>query len=261
MKQIKTNYHTHCDLCNHAKGTIEDYVIQAIENGFTAIGISDHAPLDFLEERSVRMPMSMYPEYKRQLKHAIVHYLDYILIYRSLEIEYFEHLDTHYQSLLEELDYLILGQHYIQINDQMISTYRLKSLEELKTYTKTVIKAMRTGYFKILAHPEIFLLHQPNFTEEINEMCKSIILTAKETNTLLEMNANGFRKKLQVSEGKSYRIYPRTEFWQIVKDLNAKTIISADAHDPKQLMDDAMVQTYEFARHLSIAVEEELVLD
>jgi len=261
MKRIRNNYHTHCDLCHHAQGNIEAYVLQAIKNGFTAIGISDHAPFDFLEDRSVRMSMSDYPEYKRQLKQSIVHYLDYILIYRSLEIEYFYGLNAHYEQLSKSLDYLILGQHYIQVNDQFVSTYHIKTSAELKQYKDTVIQAMHTGYFKILAHPEIFLLHQAVFTDEIIKLCKEIITAAKDTNTLLELNANGFRKRKQTVDGQTFRIYPRKKFWQLVKALDAKTIISADAHHPNQLMDEAMVEAYQFAKDLSIEVEEELVLD
>ena len=41
---MKTNYHTHNYRCNHATGTASDYVEEAIKNGFSEIGISDHLP-------------------------------------------------------------------------------------------------------------------------------------------------------------------------------------------------------------------------
>ena len=261
MRRYIANYHTHCDLCKHATGKIEDYVIKAIENGFQAIGISDHAPLDFLQERSVRMEMKEYPEYIRQLKQAIVHYLEYILIYRALEIEYFDHLHSHYQELLEHLDYLILGQHYIEIDDKLLSVYRIKTIEEMSLYKDTVIKAMNSGYFTILAHPDIFLINQGELTEEIKDICREIIQAAKDTNTILELNANGFRKKKHEVNGQFYMQYPRIEFWEIVKELNPRVMINADAHHPDQLVDKAIDLAYEMARHLSLEVEEELVLD
>ncbi|QWC00699.1 histidinol-phosphatase [Mycoplasmatota bacterium] len=261
IQKYKANYHTHCHLCKHAIGTVEDYVIKAIENGFQAIGISDHAPLDFLEERSVRMAVKDYPKYIQELKHAIVHYLEYILIYRSLEIEYFDFLHKHYDDLLSHLDYLILGQHYIQDGDELKSIYKIKTLNELNIYKNTVIKAMNTGYFKILAHPDIFLINQGKLNQDILNMCEEIIDAAMKNNVLLELNANGLRKKKHKEDGKWYPKYPRNEFWEIVNKKKAKTIISADAHDPKHLVDEAMDKAYELARHLSLEVEEELVLD
>ena len=261
MKKIISNYHTHCNLCNHALGSIEDYILQAINDGFTDIGISDHAPFDFLNERSVRMSINDFESYKGQLDDAIVHYSKQINIYKGIEIEYFKHMDDHYQALKQTLDYLILGQHYIDFNSKLISTYHIHTMEELTHYKDTVVEAMRTGYFKILAHPEICFLHQPVFTKAMIDISREIIETAKATNTLLEINANGFRKKKQVTHGYTYRIYPREEFWLLVKDIGAKTIISADAHKPKQLMDHAMKQAYKFADDMSLEVEEALVFN
>ena len=41
------NLHTHTYRCNHASGKDEEYVIKAIENGYSTIGFSDHAPYLF----------------------------------------------------------------------------------------------------------------------------------------------------------------------------------------------------------------------
>lgn len=261
FKKYKANYHTHCDLCKHAVGKVEDYVIKAIENEFDAIGISDHAPLDFLEDRSLRMSVEDYPLYITELKNAVVNYLDYILIYRSVEIEYFDFLHDHYEKLLSELDYLILGQHYINDGDKLTSVYKIKTMHELEIYKNTVIHAMRTGYFKILAHPDIFLINQGELSEEIISMCIEIISVAKKENVLLELNANGFRKDKHSKNGKSYYKYPREEFWQLVSLQKAQVIISADAHHPDHLVDEAVDQANKMARDLSLEVVEELVLD
>ncbi|MCF7924102.1 MAG: histidinol-phosphatase [Candidatus Izimaplasma sp.] len=260
-KPFNRNYHTHCYLCKHAKGTIEDYIVEAINKEFKAIGISDHAPLDFLEDRSLRMASEDYPLYLKQMKQALVKYYEYILIYKSLEIEYFDFLHKHYENLLNELDYLILGQHYIKDNNQLKSVFKIKTYAELKIYKETIINAMRTNYFKIIAHPDIFLINQPEISEEVLSLCKEIILVAKEENVLLEINANGFRKKKHDRNGKTLYQYPRKEFWKLVKDMNAPAIISADAHHPKHLSDYAISEAQKMIRDLSLEVEEELVLD
>ena len=41
------NFHTHTFRCHHAEGSDEDYVLQAIKNGYDTIGFSDHAPYLF----------------------------------------------------------------------------------------------------------------------------------------------------------------------------------------------------------------------
>ena len=40
---LKTNWHTHTKRCGHAKGTDEEYVLEAIAAGVKSLGFSDHA--------------------------------------------------------------------------------------------------------------------------------------------------------------------------------------------------------------------------
>ena len=40
----KKNYHTHTARCMHAVGTDEEFILAAIEAGYTVIGFSDHSP-------------------------------------------------------------------------------------------------------------------------------------------------------------------------------------------------------------------------
>ena len=40
----KVNFHTHTYRCKHAVGNEEDYVIEAINQNLTTLGMSDHGP-------------------------------------------------------------------------------------------------------------------------------------------------------------------------------------------------------------------------
>ena len=44
---ITANFHTHTPRCHHAKGSEREYIEQAIANGFTTLGFSDHVPQPF----------------------------------------------------------------------------------------------------------------------------------------------------------------------------------------------------------------------
>ena len=255
---VRTNYHTHMYLCKHANGTVEDYVKEAINNNFTDIGMSDHAPWDMLHDRSVRMEVSDYPIYLKELNNSIEKYKDQINIYKGLEIEYFKNQDQTYKRLLEDVDYLTLGQHYIEMNNSLISVYRIKSIQELTIYKDTIIEAMRKKYFKFISHPDIFLFSQKNLSKEVLQLCEEIILAAKEENVLLEINANGFRKGSFMVDGEERFKYPRQEFWELVKKHDVSCLISSDAHDPKLLMDWAVEHAVKFSKALNLRVVEEL---
>ena len=76
---MKTNYHTHHYLCKHATGSVEDYVKEAIKEGFCEIGISDHGPIN--AEAFPRMSMDEFNNiYLAELEEAIIKYQDKIKI-------------------------------------------------------------------------------------------------------------------------------------------------------------------------------------
>ena len=258
---IKSNYHTHMYLCRHAEGTVEDYVKEAIRLGFKEIGISDHAPWIELIDRSVRMYKSDYPIYKRELKEAIKKYSDKIKIYKGLEIEYFKNADDYYKKLLKDMDYLTLGQHYIEKDDKLFSIYKIYSIEDLTIYKNTLIEAMNTGYFKFISHPDIFLFSRKELNPEILKLAEEIIIAAKEKNIPLEINANGIRKGKFYIDGEVRYKYPRKEFWELVKKHNARCIISSDAHKPELLFDEAILEAIKFSKDIHLEVEEVLAFD
>jgi len=260
-KVMKANYHTHTYLCNHAVGNVDDYVKKAIEYGFHTLGMSDHAPFIFLQDRSVRMGIEDYPIYLEELRVAADKYKGKIKLYKGLEIEYFTSETNHYKDLLKDLDYLTLGQHYIEVDNKLKSVYHLTSIKDLQIYVSTVITAMKTGYFKFVSHPDIFLFSQVELNDEIIYLSKLLIEAAEKYDVALEINANGIRKGTIYVNGKKRYRYPRKEFWELVRGKNIKVIISADAHKPELLFDEAILEAYKFAKDIGIEVEEELVID
>ena len=59
------NYHTHTYRCNHATGTEEEYINNAIALGFKELGFSDHAPFAFEDgvEAGYRVPTKLAKDY------------------------------------------------------------------------------------------------------------------------------------------------------------------------------------------------------
>ena len=46
-KRLRVDLHNHTTLCNHATGTVEEYVKRAIELGINEYGFACHAPMNF----------------------------------------------------------------------------------------------------------------------------------------------------------------------------------------------------------------------
>jgi len=258
MKYIE-NYHTHCYLCRHAKGTVEDYIKKAIEYGMKTIGMSDHAPFPYIGDRSIRMDEDELSTYIQELEKVKETYGNQIRIVKGLEVEYYPEQESYIRSLYKQFEYLILGQHYIQIGHDLKSVYHIKSIDELRRYKEETIQAMSTKMYRILAHPDILLYNQGVVSDEVLGLCQEIIDAAIQYDVYLEINANGFRKPQHVENGVNYYRYPRKAFWELVSKSKAKVVIGADAHHPDHLKDAYIEQAMKFAKDLSIEVEEELV--
>lgn len=277
MKNINTNYHTHIYLCKHAVGDIADYCERAIELGYLELAISDHCPLTnelITQIYTRRMSMEQYFDiYLPSIAENKVKYKDKIKLFGALEAEYFEEMHEIYPKLLKELDFLILGQHYFKYNNRFISVYSQLSIDMLKTYCDTVCHAMDLGYFKILAHPDIFCWGYPFWDDICIEVTNKIIESAIKNNVILEINVNGIRNcenthrytthpstKNNKKEEHHYA-YPNYEFFKIVSESAAQVIINDDAHDPNHLHDKYTIQALEFAEDLKINVLESIKME
>ena len=262
-----SNYHTHIYLCKHASGTIEEYLNKAISLGYQVLGISDHGPLsDELTSllRSRRMSIREYKdEYLSVLNKLKNEYSSKITLLRAVEIEFYEEYITQITKMREELDYLVLGQHEIIINGSYKSVYsKTFNKDDIKVYVDTVVKAMNTGLFKILAHPEIFMFNYQNFDEHCLAATRLIIEAAIKNNVVLEINANGIRRNKILGipyDSESTYKYPLAAFWDVVKEYqihnpNLNVIINDDSHYVDALGDEFTELAYEFAEKHNIRV-------
>lgn len=271
---IDTNYHTHCYLCKHATGTIEQYFEKAKSLHYKAFGMSDHMPLpDAIKDKFHTRRMSE-EDYKNIYLPTVTKvkedYKTYFKAYSALESEYFHYMVNYYPKYLKELDYLILGQHYIEKynkENELIyySIYLPLTKNDLLNYKDTVIEAMNTGYFKILAHPDIFIWGYKVFDNFAKEITNEIIQCAIKNDVVIEMNANGIRncilRKKQVMIESNNTLgysYPNYDFWKYVSNYPVKIMINDDSHQVINIQDDATRETYQMANELGIHLTHDL---
>lgn len=245
---MRANYHTHTHFCNHARGTASEYVKSAIDANLEVIGISDHAPNPMIQDVNVRMRPNQLMDYLDEIDIAIKEYGTQIKILKGLEVEFFEGHDDYFINLRNHVEYLILGQHYIsKTNDlnNLISGFALGTKDEIYAYSDYLVKAMESNYFDILAHPDLYMCGYKDFDEHAVKVAHRICKKAEETNTILEFNANGYRRGLHDTPQGKRPSYPRIEFWDIVKQYNIKTIISSDCHTPDFIYDETIKKAEE----------------
>ena len=228
---MKTNYHIHTFRCGHAIGDIEDYVKQAVSEGFTQIGFADHTPLPDDWWPEIRMRMSQLTDYLDKIDAANRTFKN-IEILKGLECDYFSRYDSFFvEELLGDydLDYLVGSVHAYEYNGIMYDAYHsdMKG-ERMVSYAKQYVQAMECGAFAFMAHPDLYCFKVNKWNEDAKNCAKEILQAAEELDVPLEINTSGFLKKKL-----GHVMYPRKEFWELASAYNIRVYVNTDAHKPE----------------------------
>lgn len=244
---MKSSYHTHTRWCRHAKGNIEDYIREAIRLELDLFAICDHVFDD--NSFGPRASWSEYDAYLSDVKNAENKYGKDIRLIRSIEAEYYPDAMNKYREMKERDDFSvwILGQH--ESSDRMIDFFEYdEDLDGMmKRYTEDVIEGLETGFFDILAHPDLLMMFYREPTPYFLECMDRIFMTCEKMNVAVEINANGIRGN---------KCYPNLEAFELSKKYNIRYIVSSDAHNPDFLYDDAVRKAEEFADKLGIEISD-----
>lgn len=236
---MKANYHTHTTRCKHAHGRDEEYVLAAIEGGFDVLGFSDHAPWPFASGyvSGTRMACDQLPEYIDAIRALKEKYADKLTIHIGLECEYFPRYHDHILRMRDQgIGYLILGQHNADSEEEYPYVgFDACTDDGVRRYAEAVVKAVRTGMYRYIAHPDLFM--RARYEGEFNAACEEAIdmicQAAKEQGMPLEYNLLGLEDLL--AGGK--RGYPSAAFWQYARKWDMDAILGVDAHGPWNLSD------------------------
>ena len=232
---MRYNLHTHTFRCNHATGEDRAYVEAAIQAGIKVLGFADHCP-QFFPDTDYYSNFRMRPEeaegYVASLRLLQKEYANDIRILVGFETEYYpktyDNMIGFFSQL--DLDYLIMGQHFIgnEYDDlTMYSSVERESKRLLKRYIAQVLEGLQTGVFTYIAHPDIF--NYQGDGDFYREQMDGFLREIKKLDIPIEFNLLGL---------KNGRDYPNPLFWQLAAEIGNRTVIGYDAHQPEALLDE-----------------------
>lgn len=247
------NYHQHTYRCKHADLDMkdEDYIQEYIKMGLKKMAFTDHCPeKNKIDKREkMRMEYSERHEYLDSIKKLKEKYADKIQIESGYEVEYLPGEEENLRELKNEVDKIILGQHFIYDESNNLKFVRLsRELNQftdgdLMRYAEYVVKAMEFGIPDIIAHPDLFMYASDDFGEVEDKVSNMICKSAEKYNIPLEINLCDIFKKvyyenkeiniLRVEEQREKLknvIYPCKEFWKIASNYNIKVLYGLDVH-------------------------------
>jgi len=231
--------HNHTPRCNHAEGTIEEYIDAAIAKKTKIFGFSDHAPMDFDPE--YRMKFEEMQAYEKNVLDAKVKYKDTIEVLLGYEVDYLKgHM--HKCVLDAKVDYLIGSVHFIDgwgfDNPEFIGRYEKENIDAIwQKYFDTIEEMAKSKLFDIVGHLDLIKVFKFMPKRDIKIIAKDALLAIKKADMVLEINVAGYRKP--VAEA-----YPSKELLQEAFKLDIPITFSSDAHKPEQvgLYNDEVIQ-------------------
>lgn len=255
------NYHTHTSRCKHAYGTDEQYVKQAILANYKGLGFSDHVMLPNIENGVIRGDFNQKDDYINSIRSLQKQYEGIIEIYLGFECEWDKRYQKYYENLLKEkeVDYLIFANHGLYFKNNQERFLKISSSKQfLQRYLKYSVKALNSGLFKIMAHPDIFM-SSVAWNKDCEKVANIICKEAKKNNVALEINLGCFineEKKDMFNENR-YR-YPYDKFWKIAKKHGNTIVIGVDAHNPLALSSEKKELAKQFINKLKLTITEKL---
>ena len=231
MKQTtRIDLHNHTTRCNHAEGTVDEYIQKAIELGIDIYGFSEHAPMDFDEK--YRLPFCDMAAYLSDVLTAKEKYKSEIEILLGYEVDYLPgHMDE--RVLNADVDYLIGSVHFIDKwsfdNPEFIGGWKTKDIDEIwRAYFEATEAMVEMGKFDIVGHLDLIKVFKYMPKTDVRILAKDVLKAIKDSNMVLELNAAGLRKPVG-------EIYPSRQLLEVAYDLNIPITFSSDAHKVDQV--------------------------
>lgn len=227
---MKVDLHNHTTLCNHAEGSIESYILKAIEAKTQFFGFSDHAPMNFDEK--YRMSFEDMQHYEKNVLAMKKKYQNDITILLGYEVDYLEnYMDE--RVLNANVDYLIGSVHFIDgwgfDNPEFIGQYETQDIDEIwKLYFLKIKEMAQTNYFDIVGHFDLIKVFKFMPKTDIKELAYEALVAIKKAGMILELNVAGYRKP--VAEP-----YPSHELLRVAFELGIDITFGSDAHKPEQV--------------------------
>ncbi len=239
-----TNYHSHSSFCD-GKAPAEDFIKEAIRQGFYSYGVSGHAPLPYHTHWS--MDMEDTQAYIDEILFLKEKYKNEIEIYLGMEIDYLTRDHNPSSSFFRNLplDYVIGSVHLLEDADDKNKDIDVKPeqfcalvdnsfgsdirsvVEMYFTKLKTMIDA---GGFDFIGHCDKISLNASAYNPAIlseswyRDLVSGFFHYISDAGCMIEINSKAYAR--------AGMFFPNIENFTLIKQLSIPVVVNSDAHYP-----------------------------
>ena len=234
--------HIHTFLCNHAIGSLEDYVQAAISKGLVRMSFLEHLEAGIVYFKRNWLEDSHFEEYFREGERLKKAYQGQIAIELGAETGYNPHAVAELRTKLRQYPFERVGlschyywhgsQHWNLLSlhqDSLDHFVRLGTDKVLADYLNFLIRAVDELDCTVLCHLDAGLRHLPGlqFRDSHRDQVLRLLAAVKARGMKLEINTSGFDN----------RGYPYPAEWIVQEALKMDLPLTAgsDAHSPQEV--------------------------
>jgi len=231
----RIDYHLHTTLCKHAEGSIDQYVMHAVETGLDEIGFADHNPMPRGFDSPHRMDSSQLDHYWKMVRRAQKAFPQ-ISIKCGLEADYLPGGEAFLKRQVNSypFDYIYGSIHFIGDwnfdNPVFVHMWEHHDVDEIYArYFECLGKLIQSRIFDIIAHPDLIKKfgHRPK-TLDLDSIYQDTCRRLREADMCLEVNTSGLRKPVG-------EIYPSARLLECAAKEGVPVVIGSDAHMPSHV--------------------------
>lgn len=242
-----TNYHSHCSYCD-GRAPLEDFIKEAIRQGFTSYGISSHAPLPFPTHWT--MEWEQVPAYLAEARRLRQKYAGQIELYIGMEIDYLDEESNPSVARFRDLplDYRIGSVHLLtddagEVVDIDVAADAFRVLVDerfagdldrvIHLYYNRLLRMIALGGFDILGHADKMhynaSCYRPGLLDEpwYEALMRNYFSEIARRDIIVEVNT----KALYMLG----TFYPNERYFGLLHELGIRVQVNSDAHFPDKI--------------------------
>lgn len=228
------DYHVHTSLCNHANGTMDQYIQNAISAGLSEICFLDHLTLH-KGGRHLSMTPDYVPFYYQSARRLAHIYKNRIQVKVGLEVDYDPKTADEVKKIIEPFDFDVIGGSVHFIDDiNIVSSKDTEARENesidviCKNYLLLLDEMIENSHVDIICHLDIFKKFGRRPADEFEKKFDEILAKISYKNITVELNTSGWNHKAN-------EFYPNPALLKKCLDNKIRITIGSDAHQPRQV--------------------------
>lgn len=236
---IKPSFHNHTTFSDGAD-TPEEFLRAALSSGLKKIGFSDHSPLPFFQDWV--MTGNTETAYKKEITRLKNAYRGRINVFLGIERDLLSPISDGY-------DYVIGAAHFLErdgvfygvdegedrFRELLQNCFDGDADELAKVYFESQKTLPEKTACSVIAHFDLISKYNENDRIFDSSSKKYLAYAGEALQTLvgkkmiIEVNTGAMARSLRTAP------YPSENILKILKDLNARLLLSSDCHDVKKL--------------------------